>query len=60
MLHNNALDIASHKHIQTKLYTFYFSRKKTTSSLLVEEEEEEECVSARGREMRGRLDVVVF
>ena len=28
MLHNNALDIASHKHIQTNLYTFYFSRKK--------------------------------
>ena len=60
MLHNNALDIASHTNKQS--YTPFISRaKKTTSSLLVEEEEEEEeCVSARGREMRGRLDVVVF
>jgi hypothetical protein len=58
MLHNNALDIASHTNKQS--YTPFISRaRKTTSSLLVEEEEEEECVSARGREMRGRLDVVV-
>ena len=57
MLHNHALDIASHTNKQS--YTPFISRaKKTTSSLLVEEEEEE-CVSARGREMRGRLDVVV-